>query len=72
MITAFIFGALGALSGEVLKLWEQFRKMTDRKFRQLVKSPKFWTMAIILTGVGGLGGIFANEEGKSITLKLSS
>jgi hypothetical protein len=70
MVIAFIFGALGAISGEILKLWEQFRKMSEAKFRKLLRSGKFWAMAAILAFVGGLGGIFTREEGKDITLKL--
>lgn len=45
-LTYFVLGALGALSGEIMKVYELRGKLTTKKYRALAKSPVFWTVFV--------------------------
>ena len=52
----FSLGAAGALAGEALKIYEYRGKLTTKKYRQLAKSPLFWS---VVTGMLMASGFIA-------------
>ena len=42
MFLAFLFGAFGAIVAEVLKRWQQWNDLPEKRFLALLKSIEFW------------------------------
>ena len=42
MFLAFVFGAFGAIVAELLKRWQQWNDMPEKRFLALLKSIEFW------------------------------
>src|SRR5262249_33961520 len=59
MIVAFVLGAFGALAAETLQRWKQFNDMPEDRFRLMLRTLKFWSVAVVLVLLGGIGGLLA-------------
>ena len=53
MFLGFLFGAFGAIVAEVLKRWQQWNALPEKRFLALLNSIEFW---------GGLRGTLAAAE----------
>src|ERR1043166_10276495 len=69
-LTLPILGAAGALVSEIIKQWEKFGKMPEKKFKALFRSWKTWAAAIFLIVVGGLSAWFLTSRVASATPEL--
>ena len=70
MLLAFLFGAFGAIVAEVLKRWQQWNDMPEKRFRALFKSFKFWSIALFLVLLGGTVGCFEGTKTNPIDWSL--
>jgi hypothetical protein len=67
MTLAFLFGSLGALMAEIIKRWDQLASMPEKKFNALLRSIRVWAAVLFLVILGGLGGIFTNQQATKAT-----
>jgi tetratricopeptide (TPR) repeat protein len=58
MISAFFFGACGALVTEVLKRWQQWNNVPEGRFLALLQNKEFWFATLFLVLLGGSVGLF--------------
>jgi hypothetical protein len=62
MFLAFLFGAFGAIVAEVLKRWQQWNDMPEKRFLALLKSIEFWAITVFLILLGGSVGVFEGTK----------
>ena len=62
MFLAFLFGAIGAIVAEVLKRWQQWNDMPEKRFLALLKSIEFWAITVFLILLGGSVGVFEGTK----------
>src|SRR5271167_2652625 len=62
MFFAFLFGAFGAMVAEVLKRWQQWNDMPEKRFLALLKSIEFWAITVFLILLGGSVGAFEGTK----------
>jgi tetratricopeptide (TPR) repeat protein len=62
MVVAFLFGAFGAIVIEVLKRWQQWNDLPEKRFLALLKSVDFWAVTLFLILLGGSVGVFAGTK----------
>ena len=62
MILAFVFGAFGAIVAELLKRWQQWNDMPEKRFLVLLKSIEFWAITLFLILLGGSVGVFEGTK----------
>src|SRR5271157_6033347 len=62
MFLAFLFGAFGAIVAEVLKRWQQWNDMPEKRFLALLKSIEFWAITVFLILLGGSVGVFKGTK----------
>jgi len=62
MFLAFLFGAIGAIVAEVLKRWQQWNDMPEKRFLALLKSIEFWAITVFLILLGGSVGVFESTK----------
>lgn len=70
MITAFSLGAFGALAAEILQRWKQFNDLPEDRFRLMLSTLKFWSLALFLVALGGVGGLLAVSDPAKIDWKV--
>src|SRR5580700_8119769 len=70
MFLAFLFGAFGAIVAEVLKRWQQWNDMPEKRFRALFKSLKFYSITVFLILLGGTVGCFEGTKTNPIDWSL--
>ena len=71
MFLAFLFGAFGAIVAEVLKRWQQWNEMPEKRFLALLKSIEFWAITVFLILLGGSVGVFEGTKTHPIDWSLS-
>jgi hypothetical protein len=62
MFLAFLFGAFGVIVAEVLKRWQQWNDMPEKRFLALLKSIEFWAITVFLILLGGSVGVFEGTK----------
>jgi len=62
MFLAFLFGAFGAIVAEVLKRWQQWNNMPEKRFLALLKSIEFWAITVFLILLSGSVGVFEGTK----------
>src|SRR5271165_906742 len=62
MFLAFLFCAFGAIVAEVLKRWQQWNDMPEKRFLALLKSIEFWAITVFLILLGGSVGAFGGTK----------
>src|SRR5260370_40512398 len=62
MFLAFLFGAFGAIVAEVLKRWQQWNDMPEKRFLALLKNIEFWAITVFLILLGGSVGVFERTK----------
>jgi tetratricopeptide repeat protein len=62
MILAFLFGAFGAIVAEVLKRWQQWNVLSEKRFLALLKSIEFWVITVFLILLSGSVGVFEGTK----------
>jgi hypothetical protein len=62
MFLAFLFGAFGVIVAEVLKRWQQWNAMPEKRFLALLKSIEFWAITVFLILLGGSVGVFEGTK----------
>ena len=62
MFLAFVFGAFGAIVAELLKRWQQWNDMPEKRFLALLKSIEFWAITVFLILLGGSVGVFEGTK----------
>ena len=62
MFLAFLFGAFGAIVAEVLKRWQQWNDLPEKRFLALLKSIEFWAITVFLILLGGSVGVFEGTK----------
>jgi len=62
MFLAFLFGAIGAIVAEVLKRWQQWNDMPEKRFLALLKGIEFWAITVFLILLGGSVGVFEGTK----------
>lgn len=65
-VEMFLLGAAGACAAEMLKLYERRSSLTDARFRQMIRSPKVWTLGIGMALASGLVAWAAHESVEGI------
>jgi tetratricopeptide (TPR) repeat protein len=74
MFLAFLFAAIGAIVAivaEVLKHWQQWNDMPEKRFLALLKSREFWAVTVFLILLGGSMGAFEATRRHPIDWSLS-
>jgi tetratricopeptide (TPR) repeat protein len=66
MFFAFFFGACGALANEVLKRWQQWNNLPERRFLALLQNKEFWLVILFLVVLGGNIGLFEASKARPI------
>jgi tetratricopeptide (TPR) repeat protein len=62
MFLTFFFGAFGAIVAELLKRWQQWNEMPEKRFFALFKSIEFWSITLFLILLGGGVGAFEGKK----------
>jgi tetratricopeptide (TPR) repeat protein len=62
MFLTFFFGAFGAIVAELLKRWQQWNEMPEKRFFALFKSIEFWSITLFLILLGGGVGVFEGRK----------
>jgi tetratricopeptide (TPR) repeat protein len=62
MFLTFFFGAFGAIVAELLKRWQQWNEMPEKRFFALFKSMEFWSITLFLVLLGGGVGILEGRK----------
>ena len=70
MFLTFFFGAFGAIVAELLKRWQQWNEMPEKRFFALFKSIEFWFITLFLILLGGGVGVFAGRKTNPIDYSL--
>jgi hypothetical protein len=70
MFLAFLFGAFGVIVAEVLKRWQQWNDMPEKRFLALLKSIEFWAITVFLILLGGSVGVFEGTKTHPIAWSL--
>jgi hypothetical protein len=70
MFLAFLFGAFGAIVAEVLKRWQQWNDMPEKRFLALLKSIEFWAITVFLILLSGSVGVFEGTKTHQIDWSL--
>jgi hypothetical protein len=70
MILAFLFGAFGAITAEILKRWQQWHEMPEKRSIALLKSVKFWCISLFLVLLGGTVACFEGTKTSPVDLSL--
>jgi tetratricopeptide (TPR) repeat protein len=70
MFLTFFFGAFGAILAELLKRWQQWNEMPEKRFFALFKSIEFWSITLFLILLGGGVGVFEGRKTHPIDYSL--
>jgi tetratricopeptide (TPR) repeat protein len=70
MFLTFFFGAFGAIVAELLKRWQQWNEMPEKRFFALFKSIEFWFITLFLILLGGGVGVFEGRKTQPIDYSL--
>jgi hypothetical protein len=71
MFLAFFFAAIGAIVAEVLKRWQQWNNMPEKRSVALLKSKESWAVTVFLILLGGSMGAFEATRTHPIDWSLS-
>jgi tetratricopeptide (TPR) repeat protein len=71
MFLTFFFGAFGAIVAELLKRWQQWNEMPEKRFFALFKSIELWSITLFLILLGGGVGVFEGRKTHPIDYSLS-
>ena len=64
MFLAFLFGVCGAIVAEVLKRWQQWYNMPEKRFLALLQSKEFWLINALLILIGGTVGLLEGQRAR--------
>jgi len=67
----FFSAPLAPSSLEVLKRWQQWNEMPEKRFLALLKSIEFWAITVFLILLGGSVGVFEGTKTHPIDWSLS-